>query len=419
MDTKSIIQCIILFLLLILSGFFSSAETAFTCVNKVRIRSLAEEGNKRALRVQKIHERYSKMLSTILIGNNLVNIAASSLTTAMTIRLFGSTLIGLSTGVLTFLVLIFGEIIPKNWAGSHADKISLAYCGIIDVLMFLLTPVIWIVDTFAHATLHLFHLEADPNAENITESELRTYVEVGHEEGVLEEEEHHIINNVFDFSDSLAEEIMTPRVDLSTLPITASYEDVMQIFRRTMYTRIPIYEDDPDNIVGMIHMKDFFFVRDPEKFKLKKILRNVYYTYERKKTSDLLMEMREKQQSMAIVLDEYGTAAGLITLEDLLEEIVGEIRDEYDDDEAELIRKVNEHSYLIDAGMKLDDVNDALSLDLSSENYDTIGGIMIEVLDRLPVSGETVTLEQGISLQARGIAHNRIKHVLLKLPEQD
>ena len=257
LDTKSIIQCIILFLLLILSGFFSSAETAFTCVNKVRIRSLAEEGNKRALRVQKIHERYSKMLSTILIGNNLVNIAASSLTTAMTIRLFGSTLIGLSTGVLTFLVLIFGEIIPKNWAGSHADKISLAYCGIIDVLMFLLTPVIWIVDTFAHAILHLFHLEADPNAENITESELRTYVEVGHEEGVLEEEEHHIINNVFDFSDSLAEEIMTPRVDLSTLPITASYEDVMQIFRRTMYTRIPIYEDDPDNIIGMIHMKDF------------------------------------------------------------------------------------------------------------------------------------------------------------------
>ncbi len=418
MDTTGVIQLLTLLVLLILSGFFSSAETALTCVNKVRMRSLAEDGNKRALRVQLILESYSKVLSTILIGNNIVNIGASSLATTLTIRIFGSQFVGVCTGILTFLVLIFGEIVPKTWAGSHADKIALAYSGIVHVLMTLLTPVIWVVDNIAQGIIRLFHLGATPGEGSITEDELRTYVDVSHEEGVIESEEREFIHNVFDFSDSTASEIMIPRIDMASISSSATYEEIFKLFKKTMYTRIPVYEEEhPDNVIGFIHMKDFLLTKDSPHFKISKLLRKVYYTYERKKTSDLFVEMREKATSLAIVLDEYGSAVGMISMEDLLEEIVGEIRDEYDADEAELIKHIDDSTYLIEASMKLDDVNDALDLSLNSEDYDSLGGIMIESLDRLPKNNETVILEDGITLQARGIFQNRIRKVLLKLPE--
>lgn len=418
MDTTGVIQLLILLVLLILSGFFSSAETALTCANKVRIRSLADEGNKRALRVQIILESYSKVLSTILIGNNIVNIGASSLATTLTIRLFGNRFVGICTGILTFLVLIFGEIVPKTWAGSHADRIALAYSGIIHILMTLLTPVIWIVDNIAQGIIRLFHLGAKPGEGNITQEELRTYVDVSHEEGVIESGERKFIHNVFDFSDSTAAEIMIPRINMTSLSSDSTYEEIFTQFKKTMYTRIPVYEDDnPDNIIGFVHMKDFILTKDSPRFKVNKILRNVYYTYERKKTSDLFVELREKATNIAIVLDEYGSAVGMITMEDLLEEIVGEIRDEYDADEAELIKKIDTHRYLIEGSMKVDDVNEALNLSLESEDYDSIGGIMIDRLDRLPKNNETVMLENGISLQARGISQNRIRKVLIKFPQ--
>lgn len=418
MDTTGVIQLLILLILLILSGFFSSAETALTCANKVRIRSLADEGNKRALRVQIILESYSKVLSTILIGNNIVNIGASSLATTLTIRLFGNRFVGICTGILTFLVLIFGEIVPKTWAGSHADRIALAYSGIIHILMTLLTPVIWIVDNIAQGIIRLFHLGAKPGEGNITQEELRTYVDVSHEEGVIESGERKFIHNVFDFSDSTAAEIMIPRINMTSLSSDSTYEEIFTQFKKTMYTRIPVYEDDnPDNIIGFVHMKDFILTKDSPRFKVNKILRNVYYTYERKKTSDLFVELREKATNIAIVLDEYGSAVGMITMEDLLEEIVGEIRDEYDADEAELIKKIDTHRYLIEGSMKVDDVNEALDLSLESEDYDSIGGIMIDRLDRLPKNNETVVLENGISLQARGISQNRIRNVLIKFPQ--
>ena len=416
MDPQGVIQLITLVILLILSAFFSSAETALSCANKMRIRSLANEGNERAKRVQKIHENYSKMLSAILIGNNIVNIAASSLVTTFTIRLIGNTFVGIATGLLTLLVLIFGEIVPKTWAGSNADKIALAYSGIINILMFILTPVIFIVDKIASGIIKLFHMNSNADTKLITEGELRTYMDVSKEEGVIEHEEHHIINNIFDFSDSIAEDIMIPRIDMTVVASTASYDEVLMLFRKTMYSRLPVYEDTPDNIIGMIHMKDLFFWKDETKFKIKKLMRDLHYTYEKKKTSDLLMEMRSKAMNLAIVLDEYGSAVGMITMEDLLEEIVGEIRDEYDDDEAMFIRKVNASTYLIDASRKLIDINDTLSLSITSEDYDTLGGIMIEKLDRLPEVNEIVTLDDGITLQARSIKQHRIHTILLKMP---
>lgn len=416
MDTQGVIQIIILVILLILSAFFSSAETALSCANKMRIRTLANEGNERAKRVQKIHANYSKMLSAVLIGNNIVNIAASSLVTTFTIRLLGNTFVGIATGILTLLVLIFGEIVPKTWAGANADKIALAYSGIISMLMFILTPVIFVVDKIASGIIRLLHMNSDTDKQLITAGELRTYMDVSKEEGVIEHEEHHIINNIFDFSDSAAEDIMIPRIDMTTVSSSASYDEVLMLFRKTMYSRIPVYEETPDNLIGMIHMKDFFFWKDESKFKIKKIMRDMHYTYEKKKTSDLLMEMRSKAMNLAIVLDEYGSVVGMITMEDLLEEIVGEIRDEYDDDEAMFIRKVNANSYLIDGSRKLIDINDVLSLSITSEDYDTLGGVMIEKLDRLPEVYEVVELEDGITLQARSIKQNRIHTILLKMP---
>lgn len=419
MDTPGVIQLIIIFILLLLSAFFSSAETAFSTVNRVRMRALEEEGNKKAGVVLKILDNYSKMISAILIGNNIVNISASSLVTTFIIRVTGgNTYVGVATGVLTILVLLFGEITPKNWAKSYSDSISLAYCKIVYGLMKFLTPVIFIVDLLAKGIMKLLHI--DPNKKDImTESELKTYVDVSHEDGVIESEEREMIYNVFDFSDSQAKDVMIPRINMVTVSEDATYDELLEIFRESMYTRIPVYKDDQDNIIGLVNIKDFILSSDKENFHISNILREAYYTYEFKKTSDLMFEMREKTFNVAFILNEYGATVGMITLEDLLEEIVGEIRDEYDTDEAELIQEVADNTYLVEGSMKLDDINDALDTELESEDYDSIGGIIIEALDRLPEDGEEVTLENGIGLKVEGIEQNRILKVLMTLPEKN
>lgn len=414
MDAPGVIQLLFLITLIFLSAFFSSAETALSTVNRVRMRTLEDEGDKRAARVNKILERYSKMLSAILIGNNVVNLSASALATTLAMRI--SFPVGIATGILTIVVLLCGEILPKTWAMHSSEKLSLAYSGIIYVLMQILTPVIFLVDKIANAILHLLHV--DPNKKvSMTEADLRTYVEVGHEDGVIESEEREMIYNVFDFSDALAKDIMIPRINMVTVDVADTYEEVLSVFRESMYTRLPVYQDDKDNIIGVINIKDFILTENPKTFQVKDILRDAHYTYEYKKVADLLIEIREKTTNVTFVLNEYGATVGMITLEDLLEEIVGEIRDEYDADEAELIQKKGERSWLVEGSMKLDDINDELGTDLDSEDYDSISGIIIENLDRLPEDNEEVTLDNGIHLKVQGIDQNRIKKVLITLPE--
>lgn len=416
MDTPGVIQLVVLFVLIILSGFFSSAETALTTVNRVRMRALEEEGNKRAAKVNKILDNYSKMLSTILVGNNIVNLSASSLATTLALRI--NLAVGIATGILTLVILIYGEIMPKTWAMLNAERISLVYSGIIYVLMLVLTPVIFIIDKLANIFMKLLRIDPNKKVNTMTETELKTYVDVSHEDGVIESEEREMIYNVFDFSDALAKDIMIPRINMVTVNVNASYEKVMNIFRESMYTRLPVYEDDKDNIIGLINIKDFILSQDKETFQIRNILRDAHYTYEYKKIADLMYEIREKTTSVTFVLNEYGATVGMITLEDLLEEIVGEIRDEYDADEAEYIQKVGERTYLVEGSMKLDDINDALDTDLESEDYDSIGGIIIECLDRLPEDQEEVTLKNGICLKVQGIDQNRISKVLMTLPEK-
>ena len=417
LDTPGVIQFIVLIFLLVFSAFFSSAETAFTTVNKVRIRTLAEDNNKRAIKVERILSDYSKMLSTILVGNNIVNIAATSIATAFTIRIWGNVYVGISTGILTFVVLIFGEVVPKNWAKINSDRLSLMYCNTIRFFMILFTPIVFIVDKFSRGVLRLMRIDPDAQDEQITEDELKTYVDVSHEGGEIESEEHEMIYNVLNFSDSEAEDIMIPREDMSTIGVDATYDEVLEVFRDKMFTRIPVWEEDQDNFIGLVNVKDFILVDDKENFTIRDILREAMYTVEHKKTLDLLKEMKEKTLSLAFVLNEYGSCVGLITMEDLLEEIVGDIRDEFDEDEEELIIELGNRSYLIEASMKTDDINDALDTALHSDDYDSIGGLMIEALERLPEDGEVVELEDGTLLQAKGIHQNRILKVLMTQPE--
>lgn len=416
MDSSAVIQFVILLLLLVLSAFFSSAETALSMVNRVRMRALEEEGDKRAARVNRILDRYGKMISTILIGNNIANIMMSSLATTLALRI--NLMVGIATGTLTIVILLFGEIVPKTWANSNNEKIALAYSGIIYGLMQILTPVIFLVDKLSNGILRLLHIDPNKKPSAMTETELKTYVDVSHEDGVIESEEKEMIYNVFDFSDAVAKDIMIPRINMVTVNVEASYHDVLEIFRESMYTRLPVHQDDKDNIIGLINIKDFILNANQDDFSVRSILREAHYTYEYKKSADLLLEMREITMNVAFVLNEYGATVGMITLEDLLEEIVGEIRDEYDADEAEYIQAMDEGTYLVEGSMKLDDINDVLGTTLDSEDYDSIGGIIIEYLDRLPEDGEEVELDCGIRLKVQGIDQNRICKVVLTLPEE-
>lgn len=416
LDTASIIQAVILVLLLLLSAFFSSAETSLTTINPIKVRTLIENGNKRAMTLQKVTEQHGKMLSAILIGNNIVNISASSLATTMAIDIWGNYAVGIATGILTILVLLFGEIMPKNIAMIKAEPLALFYAPIIYGLMWILTPVIFIIDNIAGFFLKLIHI--NPGQKNLmTENELRTYVDVSHEDGVIESEEKDMIINVFDFSDSVAKDIMIPRIDMITIEENAGYHELMALFRECMYTRIPVYKEDRDNIIGLVNIKDFILVNDKDTFKVSDIIRDAYYTYEFKKTADLLMEMKKTTNNVAFVLSEYGACVGMITLEDLLEEIVGEIRDEYDEDEDEYIKKVSKDCYLIDGNRKLDDINDALGTKLESEDYDSIAGLVLQILDRMPTAGEEVQTPDGIRIKVESINQNRITKVLLRLPQ--
>lgn len=416
MDTPAAIQLIIIIILLILSAFFSSAETAMTMVNKVRVKNLADEGNKRAIILQKIVQNYSKMLSAILIGNNIVNISASSLVTTFTIALFGNVYVGLATGILTIVVLMFGEITPKSWASYNAEKMALSYARIIYSLMFIMTPVIFVVDKLSYCFLRI--LRIDPSKRTaMTENELKTYVDVSHEDGVIETEEREMIYNVFDFSDAVARDVMIPRIDMISIEADAKHHELFSMFKEHMYTRIPIFENDKDHIIGIVNIKDFLLVENKRGFHAKDILRPVHYTYELKKTADLLMEMREKSASVSIVLNEYGASVGMITMEDLLEEIVGEIRDEFDEDEKELIKKISDLEYVVEGNMKLDDLNDAIGSTFESEDYDSIGGIVMELLDKLPEQNEEATTDDGYRLVVEEAKDNRIRKVRIFFPE--
>ena len=419
MGPSDAIQLVVLVILLALSAFFSSAETALTTVNRLRVRALVDDGNEQAIVLAKVIDDPGKLLSAILIGNNIVNISASSIATLLATEFFGNAGAGIATGVMTLLVLIFGEITPKTMASLKAEKIALNYAKTIYAIMVIFTPLIFILDFLSGGILRLFGVDPDKRDDSVTEEDLRTIVEAGHEDGVLEPEEHKMINNVFDFGDHQAKDIMVPRVDMCFLKLNATYEDFMNLYREEKFTRIPVYEETRDNVIGILNVKDLILYDKSQEFHVKDFLREAYYTYELKNTSELMMEMRKNSISIAIVLDEYGATAGLVTLEDLIEEIVGDIRDEFDEAEAEEVQKLGEREYLVEGACKLEDLNDMIGLGIESEDYDSIGGIVIEALQHLPSENEEVTLENGTRLIVEKIDKNRIENLHIYLPEPE
>ena len=416
MDSSDVTQLIILIILLILSAFFSSAETALTTVNKIRIRSLADEGNKRAKSVLKVTDDSGKMLSAILIGNNIVNLSAASLTTSLAYS-FGGSMVAIASGILTVLILLFGEITPKTTATIHSEKMSLLYAPVIHFFMKVMTPFIFVINGLSTVVLLLLRVDAKAKNTAMTETELRTIVEVSHEDGVIESDEREMINNVFDLGDAKAKDVMVPRVHVTFADINSTYAELIEIFREDKFTRLPIFEDTTDNVVGTINMKDLLLYDNTKEFNIRDILREAYFTYEYKSISELLVEMRQASFNIAIVLDEYGETAGLITLEDILEEIVGEIHDEYDENEEDFIQEISDREYIVEGSINLDDLNDRLELNLSSEEYDSLGGFIIEYLDRLPEKGDSITTEEGIRMVVETLDKNRIESVHLYLPE--
>lgn len=428
MDPSAAPQIIAILILVLLSAFFSSAETALTTVNKIRLKTLIDEGHKTAPIVMKLIENPGKLLSTILIGNNIVNLSASSLSTVTATDMCinagypipVSTAVGIATGILTLLVLLFGEIIPKTLATRYSEQLSFKYARIIYVLTIILTPLIFIINLMSNDILKL--LGADKHTKTtMTENELLTIIDVSHEEGVIEQEEHEMITNVVDFGDSRAKDVMVPRIDIVFASVDSTYEELTRLFKTEKYSRIPVYEDSKDNVIGIVNLKDLFcYDKRPEDFVLKNFLREPFFTYEYQKTSELMVTMRDQSFNIAIVLDEYGATAGLITLEDLLEEIVGEIRDEYDEDEDDEIKKISDNEYIVDGASKLDDINDVLGTKFDSDDYDSIAGHMINELEHIPSEGEYIDLD-GFRFKIEKMEKNRIDtiHIYRLEPQKD
>ncbi len=427
MDSGDALRLVILVILLILSAYFSSAETALMSVNMIRIRGLAEEGNRRARIVQKLRDNQPKVLSAILIGNNIVNLSASSVSTILASSIAqkagmaanAGTMVGLATGILTFLIVLFGEITPKNAAAIQAEKMALSQAPVLLTLTRILTPVIFVINKLAYGIMLLLGTRKDTSSDTMTESELLTVIDVSHEDGVIESEEKDILTNVVDFGDSVVSDVMVPRIDGVFLDADSSYEQVLDIFRQEKYSRIPVYEEDRDHIIGILNLKDLFCYRDgAENFNIRSILREPHFTYEFRKISELMQEMQKTSVNMFIVLDEYGAVSGLVTLEDLLEEIVGEIRDEYDEEETDDIQKISDSEYVADGNTRLDDINELFDLSIEPDKYDSIAGHIIHELGHIPVAGEQIRI-RGITFRVERVDRNRIESIRILLPEDN
>ncbi|MFT9497001.1 HlyC/CorC family transporter [Anaerosolibacter sp.] len=407
MDSSSMWHLIALIFLLGGSAFFSASETALMSLSKIRVRHMVEENIRGAQSIEKVIENPSKLLSTILIGNNVVNIGASALATALALELFGSKGVGIATGMMTVLVLVFGEITPKSLAAQNSEKVSLKFVNTIIFLMKILSPIVKVFTYVTSGLIKLLGGDANKYQPVITQEELRTMVNVGHEEGVLEVEEKQMIDKVFEFGDLYVKDVMVQRRDIVAVDFDSTYKELIDIVKEEQFSRYPIYREKMDNIIGFLNVRDLFLSEDAEeKFRLEKYIREPFYTFEFKKIAEVFKEMKKARTHMGIVLDEYGSTAGIITIEDLIEEIVGDIEDEYDDHEEEIVL-IKEDEYIIDGSTRLDKINEMIGTYLESENYDSLGGFIIGELGRFPVKNETIEYN-GITFIIEDVNKTRI-----------
>ena len=410
-STENILQIGLLIVLLLGSGFFSASETSLMSLSKIRIRYMEEEGVKGAKLVSSLIEKSSDLLSSILVGNNVVNIAATSVSTSLFISIFGDGGVAIATAVMTVLVLIFGEITPKTIAANSPEKIAVIVSKPISIIMKITKPIVWVFNLLTGIIFKIMGIDNDGVKPFITEEELKAMVNVSHEEGVLEMEEREIINNVFQFGDMQAKEAMIQRLDMVAIDIEDSYDEIIELFKSEKLSRLPVYQESIDDIVGILNIKDIIFLSDEEieNFDIKDYVREAFFTYEFKKITQLLEEMKKEKSQMAIVVDEYGGTAGLLTIEDLVEVIVGDIDDEYDEEEEEIV-KVSDNEYLVEGSTKISDVNEQIGINFESDEFDSIGGFIIGYLKRIPEENELIEVG-NVKFSVESIDKNRINKI--------
>lgn len=408
LDTS--VQITILVILLFLSAFFSMSETALMSLSKIRVRHMVEEGVKGAKLVEKLIEDPNKLLGAILIGNNIVNIGASSLATSIAVAKWGEGGVGIVTLGLTVIVLIFGEITPKSIAKQKSESVSLAVSKFINIVVKVLKPFIILFTGVASIFIRLLGGDPKANEQFITEEEIKTMVGVSEEEGVLEDVEKEMIFNVFDFADAQVKDVMVQRVDIIAVDLEASYDEVLDVIKKEQFSRIPVYNQTIDDIVGILNVKDLIMAeQDKEKFKVADYMREPNYTFEFKKIAELFKEMKKTRNHIAVVLDEYGGTVGIVTIEDLIEEVFGDIEDEYDDENKE-IEVIKEDEYIVDGSAKLDVISELIGVNMESEEFDSVGGLLIGELGRFPEQNEEITLN-NIKFTVEEIDKNRVKKV--------
>ncbi|HIX82046.1 MAG TPA: DUF21 domain-containing protein [Candidatus Erysipelatoclostridium merdavium] len=420
MDPSQIVNIVVFIILICLSSFFSCTETAFLSANKIRMRNLAGEGDRRAKKVEKLLSNTDRLYSSILVGNNLVNIGASSLTTSIVISIFGNSasLVAAASGVVTLLILVFGEITPKTFATKNADRIALFMSGFVSFICFIFTPVVFLLNIITGFIIKLLGGNKD-NGPTMTEEDLKTIVTVGHEEGVLEEEEKEMIHNVFEFGETEIKEIMTPRINVDSIPDDCSYQELMEIYKRGQFSRYPVHSESFDEIVGVLNVKDLlFFNIDPDEFEVKDYMRDTFVVYEFNEVGDVFAAMRKEHVSLAIVLDEYGVMSGIVTFEDIVEEIVGEIDDEYDDEDDDMIIKLSENEFLIDGSLNLNEVNDKVGTDFDSEDFESIGGLVLGEVSGVPEIDEEVQID-NVLFRIVKMHKNRIAQLKVTILEEE
>ncbi|MDB4442645.1 hemolysin family protein [bacterium] len=404
-------QLVVLFVLLLLSGFFSSAETALFSISRAKARHIAKEKGLANALIKKMKDDPHRLLSTILIGNNLVNVGAAALATAMMIELVASNAVGIATGIMTALILIFGEIIPKSLATRNNVLIARLVILPLYWLSILFAPIIYLLNFIPKLTRKV------QRKSSVTEEELMTFVEVVEEEGGIEEEEKELIHNIFEFDDTSASEIMTPRADMFVINVNDDLN--VEAIIRSGFSRIPVIEEDIDHVIGILNIKDLFMhqVTSAKQTDVRRVMSEPYFVPENKKLDHLLQEFKRRKQHLAIVVDEHGGVSGLISLEDALEEIVGEIVDETDKVEPHIV-KLNKNEWRVLGKSEIDDVNEELEMDIpDTKEYDTFSGYILDQIGRIPQEKEDINLGDFV-VTVNQMDGTRIKEYIVKKTEE-
>lgn len=388
MNPENIRNIIALAVLILMSGYFSATETAFLSCNKTRLRTMAEKGNKRAALVNRLNENYDRLLSTILIGNNIVNLAAASIGTVLFVRLYGDIGATVSTAVITVLVLIFGEITPKNVAKDCPEKLAMFSAPIIRVLIWIFTPLNFLFGLWKKLISKVLHLESDSK---MSQEELLMLVEEVREGGTIDSEEGDLLKNAIEFNDMRAEDILTHRVDLEAVDIESTKEEIAEVFTQSKFARLPVYEDSIDNIIGILNMKDFYDGTGITAKSIRDIMTKPLFVLKSEKIDELLKLLQETKSQMAVILDEYGGTLGIVTLEDILEELVGEIWDEHDEVTEEYL-PIGENRWRVDCSVNLDDFCDFFGIETDSTTI-SLGGWVMEQLGKVPEAGDSFEFE--------------------------